>query len=394
MGLAVTVAFFVGVELLLRAVYGLPESPRFLRPHWLAKGRFFEINGDVAQATYQGIDTIGSFPTKPTPGTARVIGFGESSMRGGSALPPALEFMGLIETALDKAGVPAVSLNLGRSGMDTSTLPRLVYEGMALEPDVVVFYFGHNDIANSTLERRYGDISGALEARLTVLLERTQLYLQLQRRISARPQLNPMVTRGPLVMSPEQTAMAEATFERNLRRAVQLCQDADAEVVLITPGSANDRWFATEPVCPDALPEKAWARKGAGYALQLNQISPADVEAAHASAPDCPEIEYLWGLLMLRRGQRAEAWAQLALARDHDPAPMRATSGIVEAVREVSRSMDTGLVDFELALRERDSLEGLFIDNVHLDRQTHALVARLATPVVQERIQRRAQGRR
>lgn len=391
MGLVVTLAFFASVELVMRAIYGTPENIRFLRPHWLTSGNFFSVSGDEATATYQGIDTIGPFPLAPTPGTTRILGFGESSMRGGSGLQPSREFMGLIESNLDKAGTPVESINLGRSGMDTNTLPRLVYEAMVFKPDIAVFYFGHNDIANSTLERRYGDVSGAIEARLTVLLERTQLFLQLQKRVVQRDLKRPRDPHASLAMSPEQTRMAEANYKRNLARAIQICQDAGSDVVLIVPASPIDRWFASAPVCPDALPAAAWTQWRSGYQLQLNAISPADVEKAHAMAPDCPEVEYLWGLLLLQRGERAAGWAQLAEARDDDPAPMRATSGVVEAVRDLSRSMDTGLVDFEGSLRARDSLNGLFTDNVHLNVETHILLANLATPVIAERIERRTQ---
>lgn len=389
MGLFVACCFFAGVEMVLRLVYGTPENVRFHRPHWLGAGRFFAFSGDMASAAYQGVDTIGAFPAAPTEGKARMVGFGESSMRGGSGLPPEREFLGLIASELERQGRPVEALNLARSGMDSNVVPRLVYEAIALKPDIAVFYFGHNDIANSTLERRYGDVGGALEARAMVLLERTQLFTQLQRRVSDRPWSRPAAPDATLTLTPEQARVAEANFERNLRRAVGILQDAGTDAVLITPASPLDTWFASAPVCPEALPADAWGAWRSGYKLQLNRIGPDDVERAHATAPDCPEVAYLWGLLLLRRGQRAEGWAQLALARDHDPAPMRATSGIVDAVREVARDTDAGLVDFEAALRERDSLSGLFTDNVHLNVETHALLARLAAPVVSERLEAR-----
>lgn len=390
LGLLTALAFFTLVELGLRSVYGPPANERFLRPMWLRDGPLFRASGDTVETVYQSLDRIDPFPAKPTEGKTRLMGFGESSMRGGSGLPPSREFLGLIASELTAQGEPVEAINLGRSGMDTNLLPRLVREALAYSPDMAVFYFGHNDIANSTLERRYGDLGGALEARLTVLAERTQLFTQLQRAIGARHTVGAVKGQSStLRMSPEQTRAAEANYERNLRESVRRCQAAGVDTVLITPASPIDRWFASAPVCPDALPTDAWAQWRGGWQLRLDRISPEDVEKAHASAPECPEVEYLWGLLLLKRGQRAEGWATLAKARDDDPQPMRATSGIVEIVREVAADTDSGLVDFEASLRERDSLTGLFTDNVHLNVETHILLAKLAAPVVAERIERR-----
>jgi len=388
MGLLVAFAFLAGVEGVLRLLYGSPQNARFLRPHWIADGPMFSVQGDLATTTYQGFDSIGAFPRQPTPGVPRLIGFGESSMRGGSGLPPASEFPGLIASMLSAQGTPLEAVNLGRSGFDSDLLPRLVHEALAFQPTLALFYFGHNDIANATIEQRYGDLGGALEARATVLLERTQLFTQLQRRLAPRAPRRPLTMEQIVGMTGPQLAATVSNFQRNLSAAVELCRDAGVQPILITPGSPIDRWFASNPVCPQVLPDGAWTPFRAGYQLRLDRISQSDVERAHQEAPDCPEVEYLWGLLTLQRGDRAQGWALLAAARDDDPVPMRASSQIVEAVREVARAHDAGLVDFEASLRELDSENGLFIDNVHLAPQTHQMLAKLALPVVRESLDR------
>lgn len=388
MGLLVAFAFLAGVEGVLRLIYGPPENARFLRPHWMAGGPMFTLQGGQATTTYQGMDSIGSFPIRPTPGVPRMVGFGESSMRGGSGIPYTSEFPNLIANMLTAQGQPLEAVNLGRSGFDTDLLPRLVHEALGFQPTLALFYFGHNDIANATIEQRYGDLRGALEARATVLLERTQLFTQLQRRLAPRTPRRPLTMEQIVGMTPPQVTATVSNFKHNLSTAVELCQRAGVEPILITPGSLIDRWFASTPVCPDALPNGAWTPYRAGYELRLDRISPSDVERAHQSAPSCPEVEFLWGLLTLQRGDREQGWALLAAARDDDPIPMRANSQIIEAVREVARSHDAGLVDFEASLRQLDSENGLFTDNVHLAALTHQTLARLAVPVVRQSLDR------
>ena len=393
MGLLVAFAVLAGVEGVLRLIYGPPPNTRFLRPQWMGDGPLFTIQGSQASTNYQGIDSIGAFPLEPSPGVPRMLGFGESSMRGGSGLPPAREFPNLIASMLTAQGTPLEAVNLGRSGFDTNLLPRVVYEALVFKPTLALFYFGHNDIANATIEQRYGDLGGALEARATVLLERTQIFTQLQQRLAPRAPRRPLTMDEIVGMTQAQVTATVANFKRNLSTAVALCQSAGVEPILITPGSPIDRWFASTPVCPDALPGGAWTPFRAGYTLRLDRISPSDVERAHQLAPTCPEVEYLWGLLTLQRGDRDQGWALLAAARDDDPVPMRANSQIVEAVREVAAERDAGLVDFEASLRTQNTEEGLFSDNVHLTPPTHEMLARLALPVVAERLQRAAKNR-
>ena len=347
MGLIVASVFFLMLEGALRLIYGPPAPARLIRKVWAAEGQAFTIKDGKVTATYQGIDAIAPFDVAPPAGTVRILGFGESSMHGGSGLSVDREFMGLIGKALNAQGMKVEVQNLARPGLDSHTNRGIVAEGMAFHPDIVMFYMGHNDIGNGMLEARYGTIKSTAAAHLTVFLEQFQLYIQLQHRLVPQP-TTPQTRPG---LNPMQREVLEIDFRSNLRRMVYDVQKAGATPILFTPGSPLDGWFPTGPSCSSAVPESAWARRATSWTLHADRLTSQQIDNAIQAAPDCPDVMYLHGIKLLREGKRDEGWRALATARDHEPDSTRASSGIVAAVRQVADEEGIPLVDWEAWLR-------------------------------------------
>ena len=81
----------------------------------------------------------------------------------------------------------------------------------------------------------------------------------------------------------------------------------------------------------------------------------------------------------------------LAQARDHEPMSLRASSGIVGAVRQVADEEGVPLVDWEAWLRTGSQQTRWFTDNVHLQPDAHIALAKLATPTVKAAIAARSE---
>lgn len=387
MGLIVAMVFFLVVEGALRLVYGPPAPQRLIRKVWAEDGKAYAVRDGKVSALYQGIDAIAPFDVEKKPGVVRIFGYGESSMHGGSGLSVEREFMGQIGALLEADGLQVEVENLARPGLDSHTLRVPVRDGMAFHPDIVVFYLGHNDIGNGTLEARYGDIQSALAARALVGLEQFQLYMQLHRLLVPHPR--DVAARPGL--TPDQRGVLEIDYRSNLRWMIYQVKQAGATPVLITPASPLDGWFSPQPSCPTVIPASAWARRGDTFYLAPLQFSNQQIANAMQAAPDCPDVMFLSGILLLRQGHREEGWRALARARDLEPMSLRASSGIVGAVRQVADEEGVPLVDWEAWLRTGDQMSRWFTDNVHLQPDAHTALARLAAPTVKKAIEERGE---
>lgn len=386
MGLVVTCAFFLLLEGVLRIVFGPPAPQRLIRKVWAEEGKAYSVSDGQVKASFQGIDAIAPFEVEKKPGVTRIFGFGESSMHGGSGLSVDREFMGVLGKQLTVEGLQVEVENLARPGLDSHTMRGIVAEGMAFKPDIVVFYLGHNDIGNGTLEARYGDIQSALTARARVGLEQFQLYMQLSRLLVPHPRDSGMKPSG---LTADQRGVLEIDFRSNLRWMVYQVKQAGATPVLITPASPLDGWFSPMPSCPSVVPTSAWARRGDTFYLAPNQFSNQQIQRAISAAPDCPDVMFLKGILLLRQGKREEGWRALARARDQEPMSLRASSGIVGAVRQIADEEGVPLVDWEAWLRTGDQMSRWFTDNVHLQPNAHTALGKLAAPVVKQAIEDR-----
>ncbi len=272
----------------------------------------------------------------------------------------------------------------------------LMEELAAYEPDLFVIYTGHNEF----LERRtYAGMFkvGEGAAAATGLLSRTRTYAAL--RLMLAPVLENPAQPSQLAAEVD-TILANsvgpsdyrrddafrggviAHFRFNLKRMLQIAASAGARVVLVTPAS-NLR---------DCSPFKSEDGGDAAAAAQARELlraagaadSPADalalLDQALRIAPRRPDLHYSRGRALLALDRVAEADRALRKARDEDICPLRATSEIVEIVREVAAEQAAPLVDFEAMANDRamalsgSSIPGneQFVDHVHLDIDGYA----------------------
>jgi len=195
----------------------------------------FKIN----RLGFRGPDFEGPKPA----GTIRVICVGASTTFGHSAPSDATTWPRLLEGKLREAlpGQTIQVINAGVPGYTTfHNLPNLALRLLPLEPDVVVFYQGVNDLAQQSKLAR--DPTGYRVVRpkrtshsvLTKAKESSLLYLVLRNQIQAWRRKH---VEAPEGLGSEIDAAAPRAYERNLRGMVTLTKEAGATPVLVTFGS-------------------------------------------------------------------------------------------------------------------------------------------------------------
>lgn len=389
MGLVVTVLFFVLLEGVLRLFLPAPP-PRLVRQLWNASQAAFTVDSGTVYASFQDQDIIPPFSAHPSPDRLRVMVFGESSVRAGSQIPLAEEFPALLEVALTEAGRSVEVLNLGRPGMDSHGLRSVVEQALPFQPAIAVIYTGHNDIGNAYMTKRYGDVTGATVAKLRLAVDRLRLYgllrKVLDRTVPSQVVPSAMTMHQQEAMPAVQRAVAEEDFYRNLDWVVARLQGAGVRVVLSTVGSDLMQWNAGLAACPEALPQGAWGSDGMRLQLRPDAVTREQAEAALRVAPDCPEARFIRGLWRDREGDGRGALEDLVAARDLDRVPLRATRGIVSAIKQVATERGATLVDFEAVIHQDLGHHYLFADVVHLSADGHKALAKTLLPALKQEV--------
>ncbi len=386
LGVVVTIGLFACAELALRLVRGPVPPPPLVRQMWDPGSVPFTVSGAQVEATYQERDLVGPFPAEPSAGVPRVMVFGESSVRGGSYLPAEQEFPALLQARITAAGTPVEVLNLGRVAMDSHSIRVVAEAAVAFRPQVAVFYNGHNDIGNAYFLARYSSVSSANAAHLRAFFQRFQLYAALRDAVMPAAQAGGPGAGPPVSARPTdaQRAVAEQEYGANLELAVRAMQAAGAKVLLVTPISRDGVYEAQEGVCPELVAPSAWRPAQSGWVLLPRLVGPEVAATAAEAAPSCPEARYVRGWWRQAQADFAGGWADLHAARDLDPRPVRASEGILEAMRAVSARTGAGLVDLA---RDNEALhapttDAWFIDQVHFSAAGHEQVAEAVQPAL------------
>jgi lysophospholipase L1-like esterase len=353
MGLTVAALALCVVEGILHVALGPPPPPVTVYSTVGDLPRYLERKGELVYPAYQ----LGALATPPFPATAegpRIAVLGGSSVHRG---PPDLEFAALLQQRL---GV--TTLNLGAPGLDSHDVLKITRELVELSPAAVVVYTGHNDVGNAYFHERYRGWVGYGSAMLLPLLERSRIFGLLNRTLSA-PQGERFGPGDDLGGSQGDARAAlrwdgrihtiERHFEANLEAVVSLCERHGVLAVLVTPVTS----LIARPVSPDC-PTTPCARQ---LWAQARQVGPQDP---------------------------ASAAALLRQARDLDLPPSRASSAMVQAVREVAEDRGALLVDAERELpqgRVPVPAPHLFDDHIHFSAQGHAAMAALLAQALEGR---------
>lgn len=373
LGLTVAAGTLCVTELALRATRGPLPAPPHVRSRWDPGEEPFSVSGGLVSPTFQGRDAIRSFRGEPADGQVRIAVFGESSVRAGSQLPPAQEFPALLQQRLFTEGRSVEVLNLGRSGADSHSIRRIAGAAAAYDLDAAVLYLGHNDVGNAFFAGRYATVTTAGAAHLRAFLHRWHTYSLLRDAIVPPSSAEPDARVDDAALSAPQLAVIAADFATNLELTVRALRDSGIAVLLVTPISREGTWSTAGTGCPEAVP----AERPVTWEVD-------EAEGAVAAAPDCADARFVRGLALQQAGRLAEGWSDLHAARDRDRRPLRATTGIVAAVREVGER--TGVPVLDLAAQQEalpaDESDPWFKDPVHLSREGHHQFAERIHPAL------------
>ncbi len=307
------------------------------------------------------------------------------------------------------------AVNAAAMSYGSNRLRILAKEVLRYDPDVLIFYEGHNEFIERRFYHEMLDRRQGLDAARQVLY-RWRLYSLLTRgyeRIrgksgeagrSGRPEggtnaqlLGLDVVRED-VKNVEGAERAEVLrqFDANLRAILEMARGTGARVVLCTVPSNLSRWAPNQSFFPGNLgadPRRAVTRLlgEAREALAKGDAAAAvpRLEKASSIAPDYAEVQYQLGRAYEALERWDDARAAYVRARDADGAPARATTAINDTIRRVAAQGGAILVDVEQAF-VRASPHGLpgfdlFEDYVHPKPEGQRLIAFELWKTFQER---------
>ena len=409
LGCGVTIAFFALVELILLAAGVVPlyertdpyvgfsgYAPLFLKHTPPGGEPIFE----TAQNKFR-LFNAQRFPARKAEGTTRIFCIGGSTTYG-RPYDDRTSFCGWLRRFL-----PAVDpsrrwevINAGGISYASYRAARLMEELADYEPDLFLVYSGHNEF----LERRtYDKLLKTPEfvRHLGALASRMRLYSALYDITYERGAVLPTEVKALLDRSvgPEDYHRADELraavlehYRTSLIRMTHISERAGAKVILVTPASnvGNFSPFKAEPgpgVSTLDIRQVDRLKLAVTAALDQGDHGRAVAIAERALALDGRDAEllYLQARALRALGRIDEARKAFTDARDEDVCPLRALTPIREIVADVSRTRNTGLVDFVRIVDERspDGIPGseLFLDHVHPTIEGNRL---LALAIVQE----------
>jgi tetratricopeptide (TPR) repeat protein len=350
--------FFGGLELALAAL-GLDEDKEdpFVGfagsiPLYVERGGSMETN--PAKALWFNSQR---FPKKKPEGAIRIFALGGSTTYG-RPFDDVVSFSGWLREFLKEVdpGKTYEVINAGGVSYAGYRVAAVMEELLAYEPDVFVVYTGHNEF----LERRtYGKLMQVPAWALAAAgaLSRTRVFRTGERLLAGAPPKTTLPAEVDTVLDnsvgPDayhrddaQAAAVVRHFERNLERMAAMARDAGARLMLVTPAASlrDCRPFKSEG--PEERNASAWYAQGEG---------------------------------LYAHGRYEDARQAYQRALDEDVCPLRATTPIRDAVRNVAEREGLPLVDFEktVAQNAEHGVPGRdwFTDHVHLTEGGYRLLA-------------------
>lgn len=336
------------------------------------------------------------FPCAKPAGELRILAIGASSVRG-FGLPDGQSWPAQLEAQLRAAGRPVEVINAGVNGATTLQLRRAMPELLALQPDLVLIYAGHNDF------NYYPVLAAALDAHPELLRARAlgdRLALLRATRAGLRwagllppppPPASTMppdpraraVAHGPQAphQSPDElaerraaqaraAARIQAIYDENITDIAHQAKAAGARVALITPINALSephlQWEHSRPLSlaeQERFLERWAALRAAGRpgdpAIEAELLT---IDPQHSGA--LSDI----GLARLRRGDRAGAAEALHAAQAALPIgrALRAPWAFGDHVLALAAELGALGIDLRPPLHGAALDEGgLFFDQVH-----------------------------
>jgi len=276
-------------------------------------------------------------------------------------------------------------INLGISAINSYSVVDLLPEMLALEPDVLIIYMGHNEFygafgaassqfvsANHRLNRLYlylrkfriVNVLRGLVAGFLPSAETTGEGQSLMQAMAAENQVQPD---SPI------RKRAEYQFRENLRDIVKAAKDEGVQVVLSTLVSnlADQPPLLSGGAVNQTEREQVLLKKRlleAGAHLAGNRLVAAKKILTQLDSSSADRA-FLLGKLAVARGDYSGAEEQFHAARDLDILPFRAPRAMNRILREVGKSENVPLVDLKAVFKSASSnrLPGsnLFTEHLH-----------------------------
>ena len=381
-GLSLPVLILVLVEFSLRAADVAPRQPLFIQapkyPEFsLANPRVIERFFSRPEAAPNVSVETGYFKTDRNPAAFRIVTMGGSSAAGfpfgyGASLAGMLEQR--LRRTFPEREIEVITTAM--SAINSYSLLDFVDEIIALEPDAVLIYAGHNEFVGVLgVGSAFTSSRSPTLTRLILRLRDFALYRALESLLAPEPpQIASAADDGTLmarVAAERRIASGSPLFERgreqftsNLETLLARYAEADIPVFIGTLAS-NERdqppFVSARDEDPDwlsaierghALLARAQAGEAEALARSLVEQDPGDA-AAH----------FLLGRALLAAGRSGDALGPLRQARDEDQLRFRAPSQFNDVIRDVADERGAIVVDVEAALR-RQSRYGLIGDDL------------------------------
>lgn len=349
------------------------------------------------------------FDQQKAPDSRRVFCLGGSTTYG-RPYGDATSFCGWLRAMLP-AIEPEVSwevVNAGGISYASYRVAALVDEIALYEPDLLVVYTGHNEFLEELtyrgmrymppwrrwLDRRlrglrsYALLESTLggDARRATSANRDTLAAEVKTRLDSSVGLDAYTRDDELASN------VVEHFRLNLERIVRRGQRSGAEVMLVIPADnlSDSAPFKSELSLDQAKDDAAefHATLEAGRAaLRRGAIDTARdlLERAVALDGRYALARYELGRALLAQGEHEAAKRQLTIARDEDICPLRASSQIVAATREVASRLDVPRVDLPELIAQASGQDAAprgadwFLDHVHPTIEGHLVLAREIT---------------
>lgn len=386
-------ALVLGAEGLLRLVPGWGPTPLVATlvedeatgqslhatSRFYAQRFFAQYKGRLTAAGQMGEH----FFVEPGPANRyRVVFVGASTVQGfpyPRRLAAASFLQAMLADAWPERAVEVV--NLGITSIASFAVAQVVEDGLALAPDLVVVYTGHNEF--------YGLYGAGRHQRLQYFwrqLHLTHLMDRLIGDIGPKTDLIKMAAeRGAVPLHSPGRARAEQNLCANLRRVSRLCERAQVPLVLCTV-AANDAGFAPVGSTEGGAAWKARVEQAARL-LTAGYSAPEDAEAALQQLEQAAALSsehawlcYLQGRALERLGRDVQARRAFRRARDLDTKPWRAPTAHNAVIRAVAAEHEAALADVEAAFMAAAPAPGVgwewMVDHVHFSVAGQVLLAR------------------
>jgi len=362
---------------------GLFRPPRLLEKVRHNGETYFTTNPEFARLFLERANVPSPPPlwvaARKPEGVRRVVLLGESAAAG---FPMTDYHLGRLIEARWRArfpGEPIEVINLSMVAVNSHALREFAREAMALDPDMIVLYAGHNEVIGPFgPAAKFGPpASSPWLSRLSLAVRRTHAGRAIESAIGlfAPKSIPPQQWRGLDEFrgvsvtndDPALNAML-ANTEENFRDIVRRAQKGEAKVLFVIPAINLEDWPPVGSEPPDA----------GGVEAVLAAQDAGDISGFRSAA-----LVYEAAQKREADGDMERAWPLYRRAADLDTQRFRADSRIRDLQRRIASDSGPAVaaVDADRRLHEQNpsfkSDRDFFLEHVHLTFAGRAAVAEL-----------------